>query len=261
MPIPANTNNSDSAITSLAIISDIHSNSLALAAVLKDIASRRIPLIVNLGDALLGPIDPLGTARMLMAQPHLVNIMGNCDQILLESESQSASYQFVKPLLTSDIEQWISTFQSSWAWEQLFFCHGTPFANNRYLMEEVTASGVILKDPAQLALELQDIAYPYLFCGHSHVYKRIYLPDGKLIVNAGSVGLPAYEDEEPLPHVMESHTPHAEYVIARKHINGWSTEHISLPYDWEQASAIARSNGREDYAYALRTGHALSLSN
>lgn len=64
----------------IAIISDIHSNSLALEAVLKDISARDIQLIVNLGDSLFGPIDPLGTAKQLMDNKKIINIMGNCDQ-------------------------------------------------------------------------------------------------------------------------------------------------------------------------------------
>ncbi|MDU6375055.1 MAG: metallophosphoesterase family protein, partial [Bradyrhizobium sp.] len=50
-----------------AAIADIHGNSDALAAVLADIASRGIDDVVNLGDHLSGPLEPVRTAEMLMA--------------------------------------------------------------------------------------------------------------------------------------------------------------------------------------------------
>lgn len=238
----------------IAIISDIHSNRLALEAVLEDISSREIQSIVNLGDSLFGPIDPLGTAKLLREHRSIVHIMGNCDQILLQETGGSATFRFVKPLIDQEIEEWIRSFRNQWVYEDLLFCHGTPFHNDRYLLEEVDGNGVKIKNPLQLLQEVKDIAQDYIFCGHSHVHKSIYLPDGKWIVNVGSVGLPAYEDELPFPHSMESGSPHAEYVIASKKENHWNIEHVMVRYDWEMASSMASRNGREDYAVALKTG-------
>ncbi|WP_435921395.1 metallophosphoesterase family protein [Paenibacillus sp. DYY-L-2] len=238
----------------IAIISDIHSNRLALEAVLEDISSRGIQSIVNLGDSLFGPIDPSGTAELLREHSSIVHIMGNCDQILLRESSSSATFRFVKPLLDEEMEEWIRSFRNQWVYEDLLFCHGTPYCNDRYLLEEVDGNGVRVKSHHQLLSELKDIVQNYIFCGHSHVKKSVYLPDGKLIVNAGSVGLPAYEDELPFPHIMESGSPHAEYVIARKKGEYWNIEHVMVRYDWEMASSMAKYNGREDYAIALKTG-------
>lgn len=39
---------------------------------------------------MFGPIDPLGTAKQLMNNKNIINIMGNCDEILLKEESKSA---------------------------------------------------------------------------------------------------------------------------------------------------------------------------
>lgn len=79
----------------------------------------------------------------------------------------------------------------------------------------------------------------------------------QLIVNVGSVGLPAYKEELPFPHVMESNSPHAVYVIANKEQGDtWNIEHMMIHYDWDQASTIAEDNGREDYACAIKTGRA-----
>ncbi|WP_036640138.1 metallophosphoesterase family protein, partial [Paenibacillus durus] len=62
----------------IAVISDIHSNAPALEAVLQDIDRSGADLIVNLGDSLFGPVDPLGTARLLRQRDDIVNTMGNC---------------------------------------------------------------------------------------------------------------------------------------------------------------------------------------
>ncbi|MFA7462081.1 MAG: metallophosphoesterase family protein [Anaerovoracaceae bacterium] len=61
----------------LAVISDVHSNIHALEAVLRDIERKNVDQIVNLGDALIGPVDPVATAERMMKLPNLINVMGN----------------------------------------------------------------------------------------------------------------------------------------------------------------------------------------
>ena len=67
-----------------AIISDIHGNSLALTAVLKDIKARNIETIINLGDYFFGALEPEATADLLRAAP-MICISGNTDREILES--------------------------------------------------------------------------------------------------------------------------------------------------------------------------------
>jgi hypothetical protein len=56
---------------------------------------------------------------------------------------------------------------------------------------------------------------------------------------------------------MEARSPHARYAVAEKREAGWTIELIMLPYEWEQAARRAEENGREEWAYSLRTGLAL----
>ena len=94
-------------------------------------------------------------------------------------------------------------------------------------------------------------------CGHSHLPRTVELPDGRLIINPGSVGLPAYSDTVAvLPHAMETGSPHARYAVIERADAGWRVEHVAVPYDWEAASLAAASNGRTDWAEWLRTGRA-----
>ncbi len=53
----------------------------------------------------------------------------------------------------------------------------------------------------------------FILCGHTHIPRSVVTRSGQLIVNPGSVGLPTYNDAEPLPHVMENYSPHASYAI------------------------------------------------
>ncbi|ELK41912.1 metallophosphoesterase family protein [Brevibacillus agri] len=240
----------------IAVISDIHSNVFALEAVLQDIGARGIQTIVNLGDALFGPIAPVQTAELLMRRTDVVHIMGNCDRYLLEEELDSPTFQHVKPLLRQDVLDWLRTFRKQWVYEDLLFCHGTPFADDEYLMERVAPYGTDEKSVTELMIELANVPQNVIFCGHTHVHRSVWLPDGKWIVNPGSVGLPAYFEEKPHPHFMESLTPHAKYATATRQGDSWKVEHILLPYDYEKAAKLAEEAGRMDYAHAIRTGRA-----
>nr|WP_227494842.1 metallophosphoesterase family protein [Bacillus mycoides] len=60
----------------IAIISDVHGNSHALKAVLKDIERRKAEMIINLGDSVYGPLDPLGTIEILMSN-EMIHIKGS----------------------------------------------------------------------------------------------------------------------------------------------------------------------------------------
>lgn len=75
-----------------------------------------------------------------------------------------------------------------------------------------------------------------------------------MIVNPGSVGLPAYDDVHPVAHRVETGSPHARYAVAERQGGIWSTSLIAIPYDWETAARVAQARGRGDWAVALRTG-------
>lgn len=249
---------SDRIAAPIAVISDIHGNAPALRAVLADISRRGIGTIMNLGDSLFGPIDPVGTAELLMDDSRILHIRGNCDEILLQGSADSATFAFVKLRLTPHMLEWIRSFPATLTFEDLFFCHGTPQANDRYLLEKVTEEGVRLKSSVELASEFAGCDHRYVFCGHSHMFRTIKLPDGRTIVNAGSVGLPAYEDELPFPHVMESGSPDADYAVVEQRPEGSrEVRHIRVPYDFESAAVLAEAAGRADYAFSIRAGRAL----
>jgi len=101
-------------------------------------------------------------------------------------------------------------------------------------------------------------------CGHTHVPRLVQTAGGCTLVNPGSVGLPAYEDDHPLappeqPAVfyVDNGSPHASYAIAHDAGRAWEVSFHRVAYDWEAAAACAAQNGRPEWAHALRTGFAL----
>ena len=242
---------------SLAVIADIHGNRWALEAVLQDIDRRGIQQIVNLGDHLTGPLDPAGTANLLIERG-VLSICGNDDRVLFSpAEELSSSQRYTQERLTPAHLNWLRTLPATTVVaDELFVCHGDLF-DAPYLLEQVEASGVCLRSTRAIEASVADIAHPVILCGHSHVPRTVFLPQGKLIVNPGSVGLPAYTMETSVPYAMESGSPHARYAILSRKLPSWQVEHVQVPYDWKYAAKVARGNQRSDWAEWLTTGRAL----
>lgn len=243
--------------TKYAIISDIHGNSLALLAVLKDIKSRHISNIINLGDHFFGALEPESVAVLLRENPMLC-ITGNTDREILESLnklSEKEGMERVKRDLSEESISWLKNLPQTTTCDELFFvCHGTPESDDEYLLEEVTPNGVFVYNDEELVRRTAHIQERIILCGHSHVNRVIYLSNGKIILNPGSVGLPAYLGNGEHYFAMESMSPHAKYAIVcvnGPHIN---IEQVLVTYDWQQASDAARNNGNEKWAEFLLHG-------
>jgi predicted phosphodiesterase len=243
----------------VAVLSDIHGNSWALAAVLDDIRRRGIRDMVNLGDCLYGPLDPGGTAHLLM-ELDMPSVRGNEDRILLDDPGRhpdSPSLPFVQANILPEHRRWLEMLPfTAIAFEDFFLCHGTPEKDNDYLLREVLAAGCRMLPTDAVAKKLQRVSHPVILCGHDHLPALLGLPDGRHVVNPGSVGLPAYRDDLPFPHAMETGSTHARYSIVSRRRSGLAVENIAVPYDWQGASAAAMRNGRPDWAEYLRSGRA-----
>jgi len=241
----------------IAVISDVHGNILALDAVLKDIEKRGISEIINLGDCISGPLEPTKTAERLIKE-NIICIRGNNERALItykEESQKSATYKYVENMLTDEITDWIGRMPGELVYDSgIYACHGTPESDKIYLLEHLGQNKVSIKEEAQIRTIIASVAQPVILCGHSHLPGAVRLSDGRLIVNPGSVGLPAYSDDLPVYHEMISGSPHAKYAIITKKDNVWETEKISVAYDWESAAEKARENGREDWAEWLVTG-------
>jgi putative phosphoesterase len=246
---------------SLAVLSDIHGNRWALEAVLEDLARSPADVTVNLGDSVWGPLDPAGTADLLMPIA-MRSVRGNTDRDLLSkpSDSPSSTEQHSRAALTDERRAWLDRHEAPFIVDAVLACHGTPKSDVVTLLEDVTETGVHRRNGEQIGVLLasQPSEVALVLCGHSHVPAIVQAANGPLVVNPGSIGLPAYRADVPHPHRMESGSPHARYAVVRRVGEGWRVELRSVVYDWEAAAMRAREVGRTDWAYALRTGHAAS---
>jgi predicted phosphodiesterase len=241
---------------SIAVIADIHGNRWALEATLQDIEHRGIKQIVNLGDNLYGPLDPSGTADLL-TRLNIPTISGNEDRILImPPEHRSASLHFTLEQLQPAHFGWLATLPATLIIGDLFLCHGTPADDNTYLLETITPDGVRIRNIFAIQADVATVEQSLILCGHSHTPHTLFLSPDKLIVNPGSVGLPAYTDDLPFSHAMEAGSPHARYVILTNTEYGWQIENILVPYDWKKAASMALSHQRPDWASWLTTGQA-----
>jgi predicted phosphodiesterase len=240
----------------IAAISDIHGNLAALDAVLADAAACRVDAIVNLGDILSGGLFPRQTADRLIPLA-LPTIRGNHERQLLTlaPAAMGLSDRHAAACLRPDQIAWIAglpeTLRLS---DDVLLVHGTPDSDLDYFLETVTETGLRSATRAEVAGRAGAARAAVILCGHTHLAGTMRLDDGRLIVNPGSVGLPAYADGHPFAHVVESGSPHARYAIVTQVDGGWSADLRAVEYDWEQAARDAEANHRPDWARALRTG-------
>jgi putative phosphoesterase len=241
----------------IAALSDIHGNLAALDAVLVDIRCAGADLIVNLGDILSGPLYPSETADRLMPLG-LPTIRGNHERQVLtgDRERMGQSDRWALDCLRPDQLDWIASLPSTLsAGDDVLLVHGTPEDDLTYFLETVTRSGCREATPDEVKCRAGNAASKLILCGHTHLQRSMRLDDGRLIVNPGSVGLQAYEDDRPFPHRMEMGSPHARYALVTQTRSDWTVEFRAVEYDWDAASTAAMANGRPDWAAALRSGH------
>jgi predicted phosphodiesterase len=245
----------------IALVSDIHGNLPALEAVLEDTRRRAVTRIINLGDSLSGPLLPLETARFLMKQDW-VQLAGNHERQLLElaRSGGGASDTFAHARLTPDVFEWMRSLTHSRALdEEVFLCHGSPRSDVEYFLDSIDGDHTRPASEREIAerrvLGSQPLDWPRVIaCGHTHLPRVIQSRDGQLLVNPGSVGLQAYDDDRPHHHRVENGDAYARYATIEKRGGTWHSQIHPVPYDHESMARLAERNGRPDWAHALRTG-------
>ncbi|KAA1182617.1 metallophosphoesterase family protein [Rhizobium tropici] len=240
-----------------AAIADIHGNHLALEAVLADIRKQGITEIVNLGDCFSGPLTAGKTADMLL-ELNALTVRGNHDRYLIEQvpETMHISDRAAYSELTKPHLDWLRGLPTSAIYlDEVYLCHATPASDNVYWQESVSADGhVHLKPIEEIEALAADIDFPLILCGHTHIPRVVRLRDGRLIVNPGSVGCPAYDDDLPHYHKVEAGNPFASYAILEKAGDNWLPVFRQVAYDHMAMAKLAAQNGRPEWASGLATG-------
>ncbi len=241
----------------LAAISDIHGNSDALDAVLADIRRRGIETVVNLGDSFSGPLDPAGTAERLETLD-LPTVRGNHDRLLVDRpvEDMGAWEQWAIGDLSQATLEWIRSLPLTLTIEDVFLCHATPqrddenWLNHRGADHRISARELTAIEPLAAG-----ISASMILCGHTHTPRSVRLPDGRRIVNPGSVGCPAYRDTRMEPNfIHQEGAPDARYAIVERIDDDWIVDLVSVPYDASRMIEHARARGAATWAQALETG-------
>jgi diadenosine tetraphosphatase ApaH/serine/threonine PP2A family protein phosphatase len=169
---------------------------------------------------------------------------GNCSTGPAEQMGLSDKAAFGE--LKNHHTAWLSTLETTAEVEDLLLCHGTPDSDNTYLLETVEPDGKVrIATPAEVKRRLDGTSARIVLCGHTHVPRIVALDDGRLVVNPGSVGLPAYTDETPVPHANQMGAPHARYAVLerRKATDPWQISFRVVAYDWNAAGKRAGRQG------------------
>ncbi len=243
-------------MTRWAVLADVHGNQPALEAVLADLRMHPIDLVLNLGDLASGPLWPAETLEILMNQAWL-QISGNHDRQLTTTDpvGHGASDRYAFERLTPRHLAWLRALPAVVRPRpDVLACHGTPTSDHVYLLETVAHGRIHLASENDIRSRLAGETAPLLLCAHTHVPRVVTLGDGGLVVNPGSVGLPAYSDDSPEPHVVETGSPHARYALLDNQDGAWRVTLRCLPYDHIAAARQAARQGRADWESALRTG-------
>jgi putative phosphoesterase len=226
----------------VAIVSDIHGNLSAFESVLADIKQVAPDLVLHAGDLADGgssPIEIIDRIRDLGWR----GVMGNGDEMLCRPQSledyaaQSAS----PPELWKCVREMTSATRNLMGGERLSWLSQLPMAATRNDLAVVHATPQSCwKAPPQLASdeELNQIygplEAPVVVFGHTHLpLIREVSRDLKMLINAGSVGLPFDGDPRASYLLLDEGSPvirRVEYNIERE-LQALSSCH--LPHaDW-----------------------------
>lgn len=241
----------------IAVIADVHGNSDALVAVLADIDAIGVETILNLGDHLSGPLAAADTADIILSRD-MVSILGNHDRYLIEQtrNNMGPSDQVAFDQLSETHLDWLRSLSATQTVkDQIFMCHGTPDSDSIYWLEDVLPTGeVVFRDRQGIENHAAGISFPLILCAHTHTPRAVRLRDNRLIVNPGSVGLPAYDDTAPVYHVMQSGAPEARYALVQQVDGDWRVSFRSVTYDPSRMAALAKQAGRDGWANAVSSG-------
>lgn len=220
----------------VAFISDVHGNSPALEAVLKDIASYGVDELINLGDLFNGLV-PHDCCQILRSwcdkqQVALINIRGNAEEYLLTPDLDELGNYGIDPKqwlidmvtwwkarLNPEDLAWLSSFPSTFRWRNALLVHDSPidrvnvviqsdpalkpehrewFFHGQGIAHDLPESELIL-----LFATMEEHEYKTIFCGHSHI-PFIHSREGKIICNVGSAGAPLDGDWRPSWVLLET---------------------------------------------------------
>ncbi len=254
----------------IAIISDIHGNSEALKATLKDIEKRQVDKIICLGDTIAKGVHPKECLSLIRKKCEIV-LQGNCDvyfsiehqNIDEMDELKQKRIKWNKSLINKEDREYLLSlpfsyeFYMSGSLVRLF--HATPTANDIAI-----ANVDKIETKYQMFLpsentQSQNIADVVIY-GHIHhpYMDKIY---NKTIINVGSVGnsFEVIRNKNKDSDVLE--TTKSNYLMiegeygSREYSSDISFQFIKVPYDIDKELEDENLNiEKENYRFELKQG-------
>lgn len=128
----------------------------------------------------------------------LSDIHGNEDRLIIENADPSSTLDYVRKQLNADHIDFLKSLDiTERIDEEILLFHGTPNDDGVYLVHDVNASGLCMRSKSGIQRTLKERSEKLFLCGHDHLPNAIRLAESRLVVNPGSVGLPAYSDDVP----------------------------------------------------------------
>jgi len=181
----------------IAVISDIHANLKAIERTLEDLKSKNIDEIYCTGD-LVGYAPFPNEVIEIIKSRNIITVQGNHDEKVGCSINESLSeakvielsdggkaMHWTKNHVTESNKSWLRSLPKSIeiekAGKKIMLVHGSPRKNSEYIYED-----------GENHLEIMENFHcDILVCGHTHMpFKKEV--EGKLLINAGSVGKPKH---------------------------------------------------------------------
>jgi predicted phosphodiesterase len=240
----------------VAVLSDVHGNADALAAVLADIKGQSPDATINLGDCFSGPLDVARTYDLLSSADIALTVRGNHDRWLVSADEGDDWDNAARQHLSHSAFGWLQTLPETGVLDDIFACHACPRDDLTSWMEIAQPDGRRVRAGLDHLMRLAEgVPQPIMLCGHTHVARTLGLPDGRLIVNPGTVGCPGFSDTGATPPMaIVTGVPHASYAVLDRLGPKWAVSHRLIPYEPARMAAMAQAAGYADWAQALSTG-------
>ena len=179
----------------IAAIYDIHGNLTALNAVLEEIYSEEVEMLLVGGDVVGGPLPNETLTRLKELDIPTQFILGNAESEVLRcldnqvirglSKKAEEEARWLSKIITKEhivfLRDWESTFSVELEkWGEVIFCHGTPRSDVEIFTQNTSEQKLLsIFSPVTASL---------IVCGHTHLqFDRVI--EKKRIINAGSVGM------------------------------------------------------------------------